>query len=190
MTGFSKAATLVTGAALAVAIPLGAYAAQGGAGDTPDGAQSGDVAILLTALDDEYKAEATYAAVLEKFGSDVRPFVNIIRAEQRHSDMAKAELDRLGAQYPRDNPYLGTIAAPDTLLVACETGIVAEQENIALYDRLLPTVADAQVHDVLSKLQWASQDRHLPAFQRCVDRGGTMGGGWGRGQGRGWGRGG
>ncbi|WP_257556844.1 hypothetical protein [Sphingobium sp. CFD-2] len=33
--------------------------------------------ILLDALEDERKAEATYAAVIEKFGP-VRPFSNII----------------------------------------------------------------------------------------------------------------
>ena len=36
-------------------------------------------AVLLEALDDERKAEATYAAVIEKFG-EVRPFINIIDA--------------------------------------------------------------------------------------------------------------
>ena len=39
-------------------------------------------AVLLEALDDERKAEATYAAVIEKFG-EVRPFINIIDAERR-----------------------------------------------------------------------------------------------------------
>lgn len=139
-----------------------------------------DIAALLTALDDEYKAEATYEAVLAKFG-DARPFINIIEAERMHQSMAIDELERLGAEYPRTNPYAGKIAAPATLLEACETGIVAEEENVALYDRILPGVNDSQVRTVLERLQAASRDRHLPAFQRCVARGGTMGGGMGHG---------
>ncbi|MEO1969630.1 MAG: DUF2202 domain-containing protein [Sphingomonadaceae bacterium] len=141
-----------------------------------------DAPALLTALDDEYKAEATYAAVIEKFG-EVRPFINIIRAEQMHKKMAEAELNRLAVQYPHENPYTGKINAPNTLLEACQIGITAEEENIALYDRLLPNVSDPQVRAVLTQLQAASRDRHLPAFQRCVARGGRIGAGMGNGAG-------
>ena len=136
---------------------------------------------LLAALDDEYKAEATYQAVLDKHG-DVRPFSNIILAEQRHQEMVKAEMDRRGWAYG-PNPYTGTIKAPATLLEACQTGVTAEIENIALYDKLLPTIDDAAARDVLTRLQWASRENHLPAFERCVARGGTPGRGPGGGGG-------
>ncbi|UAB79645.1 DUF2202 domain-containing protein [Erythrobacter sp. SCSIO 43205] len=140
------------------------------------------------ALDDEYRAEATYAAILNAFG-DVRPFVNIIEAERRHATLARSELDRLGIAYPDTNPYLGSITAPASLLEACEQGITAEIENIELYDRIIPTVEDEQLRETLGRLQWASRERHLPAFERCVARGGEMGRGRGHGQGRGQGRG-
>ncbi|TWJ06638.1 ferritin-like domain-containing protein [Altererythrobacter ishigakiensis] len=139
-----------------------------------------DGAALLQALDDEYRAEATYAAVIEKYG-EARPFINIIEAERRHASRAKAELDRLGISYDATNPYLGKIEAPATLIAACEQGVTAEIENIALYDRLLPTVRDDDVREILGRLQWASRERHLPAFQRCVSRGGQMGQGRGSG---------
>lgn len=142
-------------------------------------------AALLAALDDEYKAEATYQAVLDKHG-DVRPFSNIIRAEQRHQEMVKAEMDRRGWAYG-PNPYTGKIKAPATLLEACQTGVQAEIENIALYDKLLPTIDDAAARDVLTRLQWASRENHLPAFERCVARGGTPGRGPGGGGGGGGG---
>lgn len=57
--------------------------------------------------------------------------------------------------------------------------IEAEVENIALYDRLLPAIADASVRHVLQNLQDASRDNHLPAFRRCLERengGGGSGG--------------
>lgn len=41
------------------------------------------------ALDDEYKARATYRKVIEAFGP-VRPFVNIVEAEDRHAEAIEA----------------------------------------------------------------------------------------------------
>ena len=137
---------------------------------------------LELALDDEYRAEATYAAVLERFG-DIRPFINIIAAERRHAARVKGEMDRLGIAYPDQNPYLGTIAAPESVTSACRQGVTAEQENIALYDRILPGIDDASVRQTLGDLQAASRERHLPAFERCIARGG-IGGGMGDGHGR------
>lgn len=138
---------------------------------------------LLAALDDEYRAEATYRAVLDVHG-DVRPFSNIIQAEQRHQEMVKAELDARGLAYPA-NPYLGRIAAPATLLEACEAGVQAEIDNITLYDRLLPTIEDPAAKALMERLQWASRANHQPAFERCVARGGIPGMGHGGGGGGG-----
>lgn len=164
-----------------IKLPLfaGAVALTAGcASASASGAASSDVDALRAALDDEYRAEATYAAVIDAFG-DVRPFINIIEAERRHAVRVKVELDRLGVSYDPANPYLGTLAAPASLLAACEQGVAAEIENIALYDRLLPKIEDRQVRDTLVALQSASRERHLPAFKRCAARGGAMG----RGQG-------
>lgn len=140
-----------------------------------------DAESLAMALDDEYRAEAIYQAVLDSFPG-VRPFINIIEAERRHAVRVKTDMARLGITYATKNPYLGTIKAPVTVLEACRQGVVAEEENIALYDRLLPSVTDSQIRETLTALQRASRERHLPAFQRCVARRGEMGPGRGRGQ--------
>lgn len=129
--------------------------------------------ILGDALDDEYKAEATYDAVIARFGP-VRPFINIVEAERRHARALIRQCERLGI-VPRPNRWAGKIAAPATLRDACIEAIAGEVENIALYDRLLPTIADAQVRAVLEQLQAASRDRHLPAFRRCLERQGGAG---------------
>jgi rubrerythrin len=139
-----------------------------------------DEEALVAALDDEYRAEAIYAAVIKKFG-EARPFINIIEAERRHAALVKAEMDRLGISYDKANPWLDKEPAPASLLEACQQGIIAERENIALYEKLLPTIQDAQVRETLTTLQWASRERHLPAFERCVARGGVMGRGPGHG---------
>ena len=124
--------------------------------------------ILLAALDDERKAEATYAAVIAKFG-EVRPFSNIMGAEQRHTAALERQLRRLDMDVP-PNPWPGKISAPSSLAQACEDAIAAELENIALYDRLIPRIEDTVARQVMENLQAASRERHLHAFRRCLER--------------------
>jgi hypothetical protein len=124
--------------------------------------------LLGDALDDEYKAEATYAAVIARFGA-VRPFINIVEAERRHVGALLRQCERLGF-LPRANRWASTVAAPATLREACAEAIAAEVDNIALYDRLLPGVTNPEVRAVLERLQAASRDRHLQAFRRCLAR--------------------
>jgi rubrerythrin len=131
--------------------------------------------LLLDALDDERKAEATYAAVIERFGP-VRPFSNIILAEQRHSRAIERQLSRLGFEVP-PNQWTGKVGAPPHLVAACEMAVRAEIENIAFYDRLIPQIKDPAVRQVLKNLQRASRENHLPAFQRCLSRYADDGGG-------------
>lgn len=151
---------------------------------------------LLAALDDEYKAHATYAVTMDAFGQ-VRPFSNIINAEARHIEMVKSLLTKYGVEIPA-NPYTGakSPAKPASLLEACKTGVTAEIDNAKLYDNdILPAVAAyPDISSVMKQLRDASQNNHLAAFQRCVDRGGTMGegghgGGMGKGMGGGMGKG-
>lgn len=145
---------------------------------------------VLTALDDEYKAQSIYKAIMTKHGKS-RPFSNIINAEKHHSDKLINLLKTYGQIVP-PNPYengeKSKLVAPDTLLEACQIGVTAEIENVALYDdRLLPAVSTyPDITNIMMRLRNASQERHLPAFQRCVSRGGTMGQGSGKGKGHGW----
>jgi rubrerythrin len=85
-----------------------------------------------------------------------------------------------------DDEWPTKAKAPSSILEACETGVSAEIENAAMYDKLLNAAAEyPDVQAVLKNLQRASQENHLPAFQRCVDRGGSAGGGQGMGKGMG-----
>jgi hypothetical protein len=123
---------------------------------------------LREALDDEYKARAFYQAVIDKFGA-VRPFSNIVESEGRHAAALEGLFAKYGLAIPEDT-YAGKMEAPATLLAACEAGIAGEEENRAMYDRLLASVREPDVRVVLERLQEASQQRHLPAFQRCQQR--------------------
>ncbi len=135
---------------------------------------------LLEALEDEYKARATYRKVIEAFGP-VRPFVNIVEAEDRHARALIALLERHGITPPEDS-WPGRVSAPGSVEEACAAGVEAEIENDAMYTRLLKVVSEPDARRVMENLRSASQDRHLPAFRRCASRGGAGHGGGGGGR--------
>ena len=124
---------------------------------------------LTLALLDEYKSRATYAQVIEKFGP-VRPFVNIHEAENRHIEALKRLFAAYQIEIPVDH-WPGHLTAPETLREACRQAIEAEQDNMTMYDRILAETTEPDVRRVLEHLQAASRDRHLPAFERCLQRG-------------------
>ncbi len=125
--------------------------------------------VLSEALDDEYKARATYYQVLRQFGP-VRPFTNIVQAEERHVQALLPLFARYGVSVPADR-WAGSVAPLGSLLEAAQLGVSAEIENAALYQRLLAATATyPDVQRVLRNLQRASQEHHLPAFQRVVAR--------------------
>jgi len=126
---------------------------------------------LTEALEDEYKARATYNKVIETFGP-IRPFINIVEAEDRHASALLRQFNRLGLVAPKDE-WASRIQAPSSIAEACEAAVLAEIENAAMYERLLAVVDDPTVRDVLLNLQDASQNRHLPAFRRCLEKHGA-----------------
>ncbi len=152
-------------AAVAVALPLSAVA---GALEKPA------EAALQRALEDEYHAEAFYDAVMAKFG-EVRPFVNIIEAERRHASMLADVMKTYGLDVPK-NTQIGSAemkaTVPATLGEACRMGGDAEIANRDLYRKeLLPAAAGhADIATVFERLSAASDNNHLPAFQRCAAR--------------------
>jgi hypothetical protein len=139
-----------------------------------------EIRALHEALDDEYRAWATYDQVIADFG-EARPFSNIRDAEARHIDALLGLFARYGLPVP-ENPWPGKVERYASLQAACAAGVAAEIENGALYLRLLASTKRLEILTVFRNLQEASQERHLPAFQRCVERG--AGGGGGRGAGR------
>ncbi|KIL02818.1 hypothetical protein QX25_19895 [Stutzerimonas stutzeri] len=148
-----------------------------------DGLSEAEIRVLHEALDDEYKAWAIYDQVIADFG-EVRPFSNIREAEARHIQALLGLFARYGLAVP-GNPWPGKVERYASLQAACEAGVAAEVANAELYDRLLGATRRPDILVVLRNLQAASQQRHLPAFQRCANGGA---GGCGRGGGRGRGR--
>ena len=121
---------------------------------------------LTVALDDELRARATYQAVIAAHGP-VAPFAAIVGAEERHIAALVPLFARYGVALPPDR-WSGQVAAPATLVQACEAGAAAEVANYRMYDALLAQVAEADVRTVFTHLRNASAYHHLPAFQAVV----------------------
>jgi len=173
----------LTVGAMIVAIGLGSVMALGAGGGwwkpcTPEPVQNSLLPIetqeaLLEALlgaEGEYAAYATYAAILEAFG-DVAPFGNIMESEAKHIESLKQILDRYNVPYLDENPYLGVVQTPESLAAAAQAGVDAEIANVALYEEQLAAVSRyPDIVEVFVKLQIASQENHLPAFERAAAR--------------------
>ena len=123
---------------------------------------------LKKALDDEYKAHATYRKVIDDFG-EIRPFINIVESEQRHINALLPFFQKYGAEIPT-NPHLGKIKGYSSVKEACRAAAEAEIENEKLYTEIIEDADDPSLITVFKRLQDASQNRHLPAFQRCLNK--------------------
>lgn len=138
---------------------------------------------LKEALDDEYRARATYRAVIEAYGEH-RPFVNIVESEERHIQALRRLCERYDVEVPAD-PWPSRVSAPASLEAACEAAVEAERENAVLYERLIAAAGGrADVEETFRRLLGASQENHLPAFERALERERRGGAGPGR-EGRG-----
>jgi hypothetical protein len=121
---------------------------------------------LLLALDDEYKAWSVYDQVIADFGA-IRPFASIQRAEENHIAALVMLFDRYDLEVP-ENPWLGNVPSFDTVTEACTAGVQAEIDNADLYEQLFSMVDNADIVQVFTSLQQASETKHLPAFERCA----------------------
>lgn len=129
--------------------------------------------VLIEAINDEYKARAIYNLVISKYG-EIRPFINIVEAEGRHIEALLPLFKKYGIAIPEDT-WDSRIQAPDSIIDACRDGVQAEIENAEMYNRLIDATKDySDVQQVLMQLQRASAENHLPAFKRCVERGGDQ----------------
>lgn len=127
-----------------------------------------EMSALQEALDDEYKAWATYDQVIQDFGP-IRPFINIRDSESRHID-ALHQIFRDNGLTPPGNTWIGNAPRYESVTSACEAAVEAEIDNAALYERIMLSTERPEILTVFRNLHNASQERHLPAFQRCLQR--------------------
>lgn len=127
-----------------------------------------EIDALNEALDDEYKSLVTYDQVTNDFGP-IRPFINIREAESRHIDALRRVYKRYGIT-PPPNTWVGNVPRFKSVKSACVAAVQAEIDNADLYDRIMKRTSRADILTVFQNLRDASQQRHLPAFQRCIER--------------------
>ena len=120
---------------------------------------------LQAAWTDEKHAIDTYQAVVVKFGA-VKPFYNILAAEKKHLSSVENIADRLAISLNKVNGFYPPEFS--SVKMACEVGIQAELDNIALYDKMLLEETNGIVLNLYRNLRDASLNNHLPAFRRCA----------------------
>ena len=124
------------------------------------------VAGLYEAINDEYRARASYLAAIDAFGPRP-PFTTILQSEGRHIAALLPLFSRYGLPVPPD-VWAGRVSIPGTATEMCRAGVAAEIANYRMYDRLLSLTNDPAVRRVFESLRRASRDHHLPAFERCA----------------------
>jgi hypothetical protein len=128
--------------------------------------------MLRWAAEDEYLAHGEYDAIMKKFGS-MRPYSNIIEAEEQHLAWLKAEYKTRGLAFPADGSA-SHIAVPANLKAAAQAGVDAEIANIKMYESFLsrPELAkpeNASIKTLFEQLKRASEN-HLRAFKNQLSK--------------------
>lgn len=140
-----------------------------GSDSTPVSPEPQDQAVLAAmeeAIQDEFKAELIYEKVVADFGP-VRPFVNIITAEVRHSESLARLFQTRGLPVPASKWSPEEIPGFTSLSEACRAGVEAEIENAEIYEKYFDLELPADVRWVFENNQRASVENHLRAFERC-----------------------
>ncbi len=120
--------------------------------------------MLVSAIQDEYLAQATYDAIIDAYG-EVRPFTKIILAEKTHIDLLLPLFAVYGIEVPI-NDAAQYVVLPDSISSAIATGVEAEKLNISMYEAFLnQTDLPDDLQTVFEYLQNASQN-HLAAFSK------------------------
>jgi hypothetical protein len=123
--------------------------------------------MLTYAVQDEYLAHGEYIAIMDEFGTQ-NPYSNIADSEENHLAYLEEVYLSYGLEFPDDTSE-GHIVMPEDLLEAAETGVKAEIDNIAMYEKFLSYELPDNVKEVFTALMNGSEN-HLLAFQKQVDK--------------------
>ena len=120
--------------------------------------------MLVFAIQDEFLAKAEYELIISEFGN-VRPFSNIVIAEQTHIDLLVPLFETYGYDLPENNAS-ELVVLPDSITSAIATGVEAEEANIAMYQIFL--AQDNLPEDVRTAFEYLlnASEQHLAAFSR------------------------
>ena len=123
--------------------------------------------MLIYAIQDEYAAHGEYVAISDKFGKQ-NPYTNIIPSEETHINLLTELFKSYGMTVTEDTSS-EHVDVPNSLLEAAQTGVQAEIDNIAMYNKFLEKDLPQSVKDVFTTLRNASE-KHLKAFNNQVSK--------------------
>ena len=155
----------------------GQPAAGTGYGRSQGAGSSGSYAALTPLTSQE--ADALERAILEEYGAynlyqyiantydygDL--FAQIAQSEQQHISALIRQAEKYGMVVP-ENPGLTNPPVFTSQEEACQAGVAAEQQDADLYDELMLLTDKADLERVFTRLQTASLESHLPAFEACL----------------------
>ena len=104
---------------------------------------------------------------MKKFGN-VKPFSNIVQAEEIHVSWLVPLFQKYGFKVSIDNSN-DHLIIPDNIKKALEIGVQAEIDNIAMYDMFLKKDIPQDVYEVFQDLKSASEN-HLKAFKNNLSK--------------------
>lgn len=123
--------------------------------------------MLNYAIEDEYLAKAEYESIIEEYG-EIRPFTNIMKAEETHIEILKPLFEKYDIQIPNEDTS-DYIIEVSSLEETFKVGVEAEINNIAMYEKFLQMDLEDDVRDVFVRLMEASKN-HLEAFEKNAQR--------------------
>lgn len=123
--------------------------------------------MLTYAIQDEYLAHAEYLAILDTYGNQ-NPFSNIVKAEESHISALTPLFAEYDIALPIDDAA-DRIILPKSITDALEIGVVAEIDNIDMYQLFLEQDIPDDVKAVFTNLMKASES-HLAAFKNALGR--------------------
>lgn len=123
--------------------------------------------MLAFAVQDEFIARLEYQEIMTAFSVQA-PYANIMRSEESHLELLRGIYASRGEEFPADTAA-EHLVIPASLLEAAQTGVQAEIDNIAMYDRFLTYDLPADVVAVFTELRNGSVN-HLNAFEAQVNR--------------------
>lgn len=119
--------------------------------------------MLVYAIQDEYTAKSEYIMIMDKFDI-TKPFSNIYKSEETHISLLLPLFETYEYIVPFDDSenHLFEINSVDE---AFDIGVVAEINNIAMYNLFLEQELPEDVETVFIQLRDASIN-HLSAFEK------------------------
>ena len=126
---------------------------------------------LQRAYEDTHASHAFYSAVVARHGK-IAPFVGVLEGEARQEKalqaLAKANEVSVSAAAGPKQPEV-----PATVKDACSAAVDLEKHSVALYDEVTANVKNSAIRDNFEHYRETAAAHQLPAFERCVARGGA-----------------